>query len=151
MPGQPWLDGYNADKNGTVRQFVAAPLGKGYTVEEQLTGSATVGGIQIQAFPMKVKTYRKLMKARSYQAEVEACYSAAPRLECRESFDMGLAPGGSIKQDIYEDEYGLEDWDLRNTQVFCNLSKCDNGWTNMRAPPRSPNTEYRYAQRDFLV
>ena len=75
MPGQPWLDGYNADKNGTVRRFLSS--GKGYTVEEQLTGTADVGGIQIQAFPMKVKTYRKLMKARSYQAEVEACYFSA--------------------------------------------------------------------------
>ena len=32
LPKQPWLDGINCG-NGYVRQFVAMPLGKGYTVE----------------------------------------------------------------------------------------------------------------------
>ena len=36
-PDQPWLDGINAGK-GYIRQFVAMPLGMGYTVEGQLTG-----------------------------------------------------------------------------------------------------------------
>ena len=142
VPGQPWLDGYNANKNGTVRQFVAAPLGKGYTVEEQLTGSATVGGIQIQAFPMKLKAYKKLMKQRSYREEV--CYSMeAPTIA---SMDMGLAPGGSIKQDIYEDKYNLDDWDLRNThRCFVTIANATQ-WMDLtgEAPPPSPNTEYRY-------
>lgn len=31
-PEQPWLDGI-ADGDGTVRQFVAMPLGSGYSVE----------------------------------------------------------------------------------------------------------------------
>ena len=54
LPEQPWLDGYN-DSKGSVRQFVAAPLGKGLTVEGQLTGKEEVGGIQIQAFQLKKK------------------------------------------------------------------------------------------------
>jgi hypothetical protein len=37
VPEQPWLDGYCVEK-GVVRQFVAMPLGRGYTTEEQLTG-----------------------------------------------------------------------------------------------------------------
>ena len=36
VPEQPWLDGYNVEK-GKIKQFVAAPMGHGYTVEEQLT------------------------------------------------------------------------------------------------------------------
>ena len=39
LPDQPWLDGYCVDE-GVIRQFVAMPLGAGYTVEEQLTGAA---------------------------------------------------------------------------------------------------------------
>merc|ERR1719309_1838921 len=35
LPQQPWLDGINAG-NGFLRQFVAMPLGKGYTVEHQV-------------------------------------------------------------------------------------------------------------------
>ncbi len=43
-PDQPWLDGFNVRK-GMIRQFVAMPLGEGYTAEEQLTGKAQHGGI----------------------------------------------------------------------------------------------------------
>ena len=30
--------------------------------------------------------------------------------------DMGLAPGGRMRQEIYEDPYGLDAWDLRQSQ-----------------------------------
>lgn len=52
VPGQPWLDGFCVAK-GIVRQFVAMPLGAGYTAEEQITGQAEHGGIQILARPMR--------------------------------------------------------------------------------------------------
>ena len=62
---------------------------------------------------------------------------------------MGLAPGGSIKQDIYEDEYDLEDWDLRNTQrCFVTLANATQ-WMDLtwRHQNYKPNTEYRYKQQ----
>ncbi|KAK4700797.1 hypothetical protein P7C70_g5445, partial [Phenoliferia sp. Uapishka_3] len=46
---QPWLDGIKTEP-AIVRQFVAMPLGKGYTIEEQLTGEAKVGGLQFDIF-----------------------------------------------------------------------------------------------------
>src|SRR5690606_24596243 len=45
-PPQPWLDGINAG-DGFIKQFVAMPLGMGYTVEAQVTGKEEHGGIQI--------------------------------------------------------------------------------------------------------
>lgn len=51
-PSQPWLDGFNTG-NGVIRQFVAMPLGMGYTVEGQVTGKEKHGGIQIKVFPAK--------------------------------------------------------------------------------------------------
>ncbi|MEU7729334.1 hypothetical protein AB0B78_29485 [Streptomyces sp. NPDC040724] len=51
LPRQPWLDGINSGV-GTVRQFVAVPLGLGATVEGQVTGGETTGGVQLQAFPL---------------------------------------------------------------------------------------------------
>lgn len=45
-PPQPWLDGFNTGVN-SIRQFVAAPLGQGLTVEGQLTGREVRGGIQL--------------------------------------------------------------------------------------------------------
>ncbi|MEU3312319.1 hypothetical protein ABZ743_06620 [Streptomyces sp. NPDC006662] len=52
LPRQPWLDGINSG-DGTVRQFVAVPLGLGATVEGQVTGEETTGGVQLQAFPLE--------------------------------------------------------------------------------------------------
>ncbi|KAI1269841.1 hypothetical protein F5Y18DRAFT_437664 [Xylariaceae sp. FL1019] len=49
-PDQLWLDGF-AESPGTVRQFVAMPMGKGYTVEAQLTGQEVVGGLQFEITP----------------------------------------------------------------------------------------------------
>eukprot|EP00727_Mastigamoeba_balamuthi_P008654 m51a1_g4410 hypothetical protein (529) ;mRNA; r:436186-438078 len=53
-PKQPWLDGIHAGR-GVVRQFIAMPLGKGYTVEGQVTGSEDVGGLQIDVIPPLVR------------------------------------------------------------------------------------------------
>ena len=57
-PGQPWLDGYAVSK-GMIRQFVAMPLGSGYSVEEQVTGKAEHGGLQVQVFPMKREVFER--------------------------------------------------------------------------------------------
>lgn len=46
IPDQQWLDGINSAQ-GSVSQFVAMPLGQGYTVEEQVTDEAKHGGFQI--------------------------------------------------------------------------------------------------------
>lgn len=107
-PGQPWLDGFCVEK-GTIRQFVAMPLGKGYTAEEQLTGDATWGGLQIIAYPMKADVYsRKQARRRGTLSCLSGMdFDASPMA------DMGLAPGGRMLQDIYEDENALSDWDQR--------------------------------------
>lgn len=49
-PKQLWFDGIASD-NEHVRQFVAMPLGSGYTVEVQVTGQDLVGGLQIHVTP----------------------------------------------------------------------------------------------------
>ncbi|KIW73338.1 hypothetical protein PV04_01468 [Phialophora macrospora] len=50
IPSQQWLDGIAVDRK-TVRQFVAMPLGSGYTVEKQMTGEEKMGGFQIEIIP----------------------------------------------------------------------------------------------------
>ena len=84
MPEQPWLDGYCVAK-GVIRQFVAM-LDAGYTVEEQLTGAADHGGLQIIAFPMKRERYEQMQQQRETVA-----YDMAPPAPLKQ---MGLAPGG---------------------------------------------------------
>lgn len=50
--GQLWLDGMSTAP-GVVRQFVAVPLGHNHTVEGQLTGRESEGGIQIDTFTVR--------------------------------------------------------------------------------------------------
>ena len=61
VPGQPWLDGFCVE-NGLIRQFVAMPLGDGYTAEEQLTGEAEHGGLQMAVYPMKRSNYEEMLE-----------------------------------------------------------------------------------------
>ncbi|MFJ9367446.1 hypothetical protein ACIRRA_23900 [Nocardia sp. NPDC101769] len=65
LPKQPWLDGINSG-TGTIRQFIAVPLGLGATVEGQVTGEETHGGIQLQNFALnevELARWRKTMEA----------------------------------------------------------------------------------------
>jgi hypothetical protein len=111
-PEQPWLDGYCV-KKGIIRQFVAMPLGAGYSAEEQVTGAAEHGGLQVQVFPMKREVYeRRFRKIGRTRNDTDVCYACAPRMVCESSADMGLAPGGRMRQEVYDDPYHLTDWDL---------------------------------------
>jgi hypothetical protein len=101
LPDQPWLDGFCVQK-GLIRQFVAMPLGEGYSAEEQLTGEARHGGLQLLVHPMKAARYEAWRRQEVMSEE----------FLCLEAPDMGLAPGGLMRQEIYEDEYGFDAWDL---------------------------------------
>jgi len=118
---QPWLDGYCVEK-GVIRQFVAMPLGAGYTAEEQITGEAEHGGIQIVAYPMKRDVYERRGLGR-----VQARYlaSAALTLDSADGglFGMGLAPGGRMRQEIYDDPFDFSDWDTEHpSRCFVHLA-----------------------------
>ena len=52
VPPLPWLDGWKAE-DGKIYQFVAAEMGSGETVEGQITGEETVGGIQFILYEPK--------------------------------------------------------------------------------------------------
>ena len=118
VPEQPWLDGFRVEE-GLIRQFVAMPLGAGYTAEEQLTGEAEHGGLQIAAYPMLAATYEKWLEdqRRAYDGRV---YSMAPPppAGCQAAAGMGLAPGGLMRQKIYEDPHGFDAWD-RSARSRC--------------------------------
>ncbi|TFK29557.1 hypothetical protein FA15DRAFT_700142 [Coprinopsis marcescibilis] len=61
---QPWLDGITVGP-GVVRQFVVTELHKGYTVEEQVTGEAKIGGLQFDIYPQRTMSghFQTQMKA----------------------------------------------------------------------------------------
>ncbi len=139
VPKQPWLDGYCVEK-GVIRQFVAMPLGDGYSVEEQLTGEAEWGGVQILVYPMKAERYEALVKARLGLREVrcDSLFSRAPVAA------MGLSAGGRMKQEIYEDPYELADYDQRNGRRCFVTILNSAAWlatTGERAPIQPPTAK----------
>ena len=141
VPDQPWLDGYCVER-GLIRQFVAMPLGSGYSAEEQLTGKGEHGGIQIVAYPMKASRYEEMRKSRIAEANVMRCMSVCESAEP----DMGLAPGGRMKQEIYDDDYGLDAWDQRHpSKCFVTIANSTT-WLAItgEVPPTTPPSASDY-------
>lgn len=112
-PDQPWLDGIHT-AHEFIRQFVAMPLGLGYTVEASMTGMENVGGIQVRVYePLP----GKFMDEPLIKADAGFVRSAMPKAGGITS--MGLSAGGAMKQKIYPDRYGIEVWDQGNYgQIF---------------------------------
>ncbi|MER7841367.1 hypothetical protein ABTY98_37175 [Streptomyces sp. NPDC096040] len=157
LPRQPWLDGINSGK-GTVRQFVAVPLGLGATVEGQVTGEEVWGGVQLQSFALKegpLAEWRREERLRRRKrtrapgslggygaalpmtAAAPAAPGAAPRSR---SAGMGLGVGGSMHQEVYQDDRPPRDWaDSPAGRVFVHLVTPPE-WRRItgEAPPPSP-------------
>jgi len=145
-PNQPWLDGYCVEK-GFIRQFVAMPLGAGYTAEEQITGDAEHGGLQIIAYPMKREVFERRFPGweRKERFHHLAEFCMPEPLPCKV---MGLAPGGRMRQEIYEDPFDFDDWDLEHrSRCFVHIAN-SLVWRAITGehPPTTPPTAKMYTK-----
>jgi len=141
-PDQPWLDGINAG-NGFIRQFVAMPLGMGYTVEGQVTGKEEFGGIQIVAFAPKPGKFSDEPPMIQYALSAPIMYGQNSSVS-----EMGLGAGGRMRQKIYPDDYGIETWDQENYgRVYVHIvnSMMYREITGIEPPP-TPVTSKSYTQ-----
>lgn len=170
VPPQPWLDGYVVEE-GVIRQFVAMPLGQGFTAEEQLDGKAEHGGIQIEVIPMRLDLFNRKFPVRrevrtrggilrgqsfslcdeetmdfmpqSYSCNSIPCAAAAP--------DMGIGAGGKMKQQVFEDEHGLDAWDMANrSRAFVHIAN-SLAWKAITRhdPPTAPQTAALYSRYGY--
>jgi len=144
LPDQPWLDGYHVEKD-LIRQFVAMPLGQGYSVEEQITGKSEFGGLQIIAYPMKRDVYERMQCERAEiphedLIDLMCCCCAEP--------SMGLAAGGLMRQEIYEDDYGIDAWDTEHSsRCFIHLVNSESyASITGHKPPHAPVSKQEYAK-----
>ncbi len=139
IPNQRWLDGINSG-DGSVKQFVAMPLGQGYTVEAQITDEEKFGGFQLVFFepvpgrfperdPVVDTRVQRMEEARKRKNTKTTGLDAAPLSGPSVSLassptwssdspavlfsasSMGIAAGGQLKQSIHPDTYGMESWD----------------------------------------
>lgn len=160
VPRQPWLDGINSGK-GTVRQFVAVPLGLGATVEGQVTGEETWGGVQLQSFalrPEPLAAWRREQEATrtrgaaGYGAPGAPPFApmavAAPAGGPPQAASMGLGVGGSMRQEVHRDERPAADWCREPAgRVFVHLVTPPQ-WRAItgEAPPPSPADRAAYTR-----
>jgi hypothetical protein len=158
-PPQPWLDGFNTGK-GTIRQFVAMPLGMGYTVEGQVTGKEEHGGLQIIVYEPKPGRFPERPPP-MVASVARRCAAPAPAAECakmmeapagaKQGAEMGLAAGGSMTQKIYPDPHALATWDESNFgRVFVHIVNSVM-WTEITGepPPATPVSPKTYTEHGY--
>lgn len=146
LPDQPWLDGINVGE-GRIRQFVAVPLGSEYTVEGQVTGEETWGGIQLLVVPGKPKPRPRPQENGSGGPLLNRIerFRASPMLA--EASVMGLGAGGLMTQRIYEDHHGVGTWlQERAARVFVHIANAEL-FTEItgKLPPPSPISAQDYS------
>ena len=148
VPEQPWLDGFCVEK-GVIRQFVAMPLSGGYTAEEQVTGTAEYGGLQILVHPLRRDVFERRFPERPDVVHEEASGDFA--CSAPASPDMGLAPGGRMRQEIYEDPFGLGEWDgTASSRCYVHMAN-SLVWEAITGepPPLPPPTAKTYTDHDL--
>ena len=126
------------------------PLGSGYTAEEQLTGKAVHGGLQIGVHPMKREAYVKYCSDRESRFAGVVCDApqGAPRSE------MGLAPGGLMRQKIEVDPHEFDAWEPRAlARCFVHILNAKQFFavTGARPPERPPSAASYTAAGPALV
>ncbi len=116
------------------------PLGEGYTAEEQLTGESEHGGVQIVVYPMKAPAYDGYRR-RPHDMEMAGEYSMDAGVA-----EMGLAPGGLMRQEIFEDSHGFDVWDQSvHSRCFVHiLNSLQYLTVTGRKPPTKPPTAKEY-------
>jgi hypothetical protein len=149
-PPQPWLDGI-ASGRGFIRQFVAMPLGTGYTVEGQVTGEERFGGIQLKLFEPGAGRFPDRPPPRLERLLAAPCAECCAPSGARRraaTGSMGLAAGGRMKQKVYPDPHGLDTWDRDNTaRVFVHIVNSQL-WREITGepPPPTPVTAREYTR-----
>lgn len=163
VPGQPWLDGFCVAP-GVIRQFVAMPLGEGYTAEEQITGRADTGGVQLQVVPLRPERrvaglqpslpttleplLARLLPHRPPPPMAVSRAGMVPPPAAAAPGAMGLGAGGRMRQQIYADPRPADHYDPARG-LGCTVQILNSlGWRALtqEPPPRPPPTAADYAR-----
>jgi len=169
VPAQRWLDGFKTAR-GAIRQFVAMPLGMGYTVEGQSTGSEDFGGLQL----VIVSPHREMLQSLAretmgFARGSEVLYSnfdsesvlmsslagatagPSPAPPGQMAAEVGLGMGGSMNQNIERDTHDFSIWnaaDHKLVNVWMVNSTMFRQVTGTE-PPATPVTAEEYTRRGY--
>src|SRR6185436_12896414 len=111
------------------------------------------GGMQIEIFPMRRDAFERRFPIQARREERTAMFSLRARAGAKfcESSEMGLAPGGRMRQEIYEDPFSIHDWDTENgSRCFIHLVNSTT-WLALtgQKPPTQPPTAKQYTKAGF--
>lgn len=146
-PPQPWLDGFNSG-DGVIRQFVAVPLGEGYTVEGQLTGRESASGLRVVVWEPVPGRFPDTPPEKSAELDdlgtegLESLSAAGPA-------PLGLGAGGRMQQKIEADPYGLRTWAERPSAFLRIYLVRAEDWSALtgEAPPLVPESAAAYTRQ----
>ena len=146
VPDQPWLDGFKR-KNGSIRQFLAMPMGQNYSAEAQLGNAEKTGGLQLSVYPMNRRAFEKRFAGNIMEKyilnEPPVLYADAKRPA------LGIAPGGKIEQEIYKDEYDFSEWETENgNRCFVHIADAEL-WRDItgKKEPKAPLSAKDYIEK----
>ena len=125
--GQLWVDGI-VKSDGTVMQFVATPVGTGYSVEAQLTGQDSIAGIQFEIMVPKIDEVI-IRKTEGLKIIVRSGWGQLWKFK-------GLKEADQLSKimDILQDTYRINLTSYRLTHEGRRFSRCKSsshsGWPN---------------------
>jgi hypothetical protein len=96
---------------------------------------------------MRADAYERLVKARE-KSRPRSMLSLGVHACPSPSMHMGLAPGGKMRQQIHEDPFRLEDWDLEHSsRCFVHIAN-SMVWESVTGsrPPSPPPTAAAYTR-----
>ena len=143
IPEQPWLDGFNVSEDFidslSPCRWVKASQPSRLPVRLNMADSD-------HRLPMKHDVYVEHFE-RTVEADMD--YLDMPmfsRTVCESLPGYGTAPGGLMRQEIYEDEYGIDAWDQDNGfRCFIHLANSAQYLAIMgHQPPHTPPTAKDY-------
>ena len=100
-PDQPWLDGVMTE-SALVRQFLAVPARSGYPVDEQLPDADMAPGLHLRVYAPHPERLADIVQMTSRQEPTP------PHIQA--GIDLGVGVGGTMRQRIYPDRYGISVW-----------------------------------------
>jgi hypothetical protein len=123
-----------------VRQFVAVWHGLGATVEGQVTGEETHGGVQLAVHALTPAARERWESDPRFV--FDAVCGAPSMLDA-----MGIGAGGTMRQEIYADERSLKDYEAASTRVFVHLCSASQ-WRAITGeePPVTPVSARAYTE-----
>jgi hypothetical protein len=147
VPDQPWIDGINSG-HGTIRQFVAMPLGFGYTVEAALSGEEKLGGVRVTVYEPKPGKFPDVPPPEPAAGPQKL---AMPAMGKPTEMEMGLGAGGAMKQKIYPDTHGIDVWNQDNfgSAMVYILNSAQYRRVTGAEPPPSPIEAATYTQHNL--